>query len=184
MKNVQKLVLVPIERWEKIGDKLSVKEVLVKSVPQKNISHHMNPVTPVKKVKLKNQKGLGKAPLQKKNLMFHFLPVEKRKKASKLFQYLTTHKIFRLTPDGEFIIKGKKVNDSNIVELITHAVDNISSEPIGMKYFYRKLKKNNVPNRYISNKIGKQIMNKSLSKETSTWRPPGWLNKNKLRKHE
>ena len=116
--------------------------------------------------------------------MFHFLPVEKRKKASKLFQYLTTHKIFRLTPDGEFIIKGKKVNDSNIVELITHAVDNISSEPIGMKYFYRKLKKNNVPNRYISNKIGKQIMNKSLSNETSTWRPPGRLNKNKLRKHE
>ena len=108
--------------------------------------------------------------------------MDKRKKASKLFLYLTTHNIFRLTPDGEFIIKGKKVNDSNIVELITHAVDNISSEPIGMRYFYRTLKKNNVPERYISNKIGKQIMNKSLSNETSTWRPPGRLNKNKSRK--
>ena len=39
MKNVQKLVLIPIERWEKIGDKIPVKEVTMKSVPQKNISH-------------------------------------------------------------------------------------------------------------------------------------------------
>ena len=34
MKYVQKLVLVPVERWEKIGDNIPVKEVLVKSVSQ------------------------------------------------------------------------------------------------------------------------------------------------------
>ena len=109
--------------------------------------------------------------------MFHFLPLEKRQKATKLFKYLNTHKIFRLTRDGEIVVKGTKIKESNIIELITHAVDNTSSEPFGMKYFYRTLKKNNVPQRYILNKIGKQIMNKSLPHETSTWRPPGWLNK-------
>ena len=125
-----------------------------------------------------NHQGLGKYSFLKETQMFHFLPVEKRKKASKLFQYLTTHKIFRLTRDGEIIMKGKKLNDSNIVELITHAVDNILSQPVGMRYFYRTLKKNNVPDRYILNKIGKQIMNKSLPNETSIWKPPGQLNKN------
>ena len=74
-------------------------------------------------------------------------------------------------------MKGKKLKESNIIELITHAVDNTSSEPVGMKYFYKTLKKNNVPERYISNKIGTQIMNKSLRDETSTWRPPGRLKK-------
>ena len=37
MKNVQKLVLVPIEKWEKLGQKKEpVKEVLVKTVPLPN----------------------------------------------------------------------------------------------------------------------------------------------------
>ena len=38
MKYVQKLVLIPVERWEKIGDNIPVKEVLVKSVSQTNVS--------------------------------------------------------------------------------------------------------------------------------------------------
>ena len=33
MKHVQKLVLVPIERWEKIGDNIPVKEITVKISP-------------------------------------------------------------------------------------------------------------------------------------------------------
>ena len=32
MKNVQKLVLVPVERWEKIGDNIPMKQVSVTSV--------------------------------------------------------------------------------------------------------------------------------------------------------
>ena len=109
--------------------------------------------------------------------MFNFLTQEKRKKALKLFQYLTKHKIFAVNCDGEIIQNGKTLHESDIVELITHAVENVSYTPIGMKYFYRTLKKNNIPQRYISNKMGRKIMNKSLLKETSTWRPPGHLNR-------
>ena len=38
MKYVQKLVLVLLERWEKIGDNIPVKEVVVKSASQMNVS--------------------------------------------------------------------------------------------------------------------------------------------------
>ena len=110
--------------------------------------------------------------------MFHFLTPEKRKKASKLFQYLIKYKKFSLNKDGEIIQHGKTLYESNIVELICHAIDNVSSKPIEMKYFYQTLKKNNVPERYISNKIGRKIMNKSFLLQTSGWRPPGHLNRN------
>ena len=114
----------------------------------------------------------------KQTPMFHFLTPEKRKKASKLFHYLMKYKIFSLNKDGEIIKHGKILYESNIVELINHAVDNVSSKPIGMIYFYQTLKKNNVPERYISNKIGKKIMNKSFLLQTSEWRPLGRLNRN------
>ena len=76
MKYVQKLVLIPVERWEKIGDNIPVKEVLVKSVSQMNVSQ-----VPLQKKKthtsqmkrVKNQKGLGTGVFQKETLMFHFL---------------------------------------------------------------------------------------------------------------
>ena len=178
MKNIYKLVLVPIERWEKKGDKIPVKEVVLKSVPQMNVSHQKNHISQVKKVKLKNQQGWGKFRHLKQSPMFHFLTPEKRKKASKLFQYLMKTKIFSLNKDGEIIQNGKTLYESNIVELISHAVENGSSNPIGMKYFYQMLRKNNVPERYISNKIERKIMNKSFLHQTSGWRPPGHLNRN------
>ena len=154
MKHIQKLVLIPIERWEKIGDKITVKEVTVKSVPQKSVSHQRNHVSQVKRISVKCQQGLGKHQSLKVTPMFHFLTMEKRKKASKLFLYLTKYKVFPLTRDGELIENGKTLHESKIVELITHAVDNVSSKLVGMKYFYKTLKNKNVPERYISNKIG------------------------------
>ena len=183
MKHVQKLVLVPVERWEKIGDNIPVKEVTVTSVRQKNVSlqknvsHQKNPVSQVMKVKLKNQQGMGKRPIKTETPMFHFLTQEKRNKATKLFQFLTKHKIFSLNHNGEIVQNGKTMHESNILQLITHAVQNISSSPIGIKYFYKTLKKRNVPEKYISNKMGRKIMNKSLPDETSKWRPPGRLHK-------
>ena len=41
MKHIQKLVLVPIEKWEEIGDKSVVKEVSVKTVPLMNPQVHV-----------------------------------------------------------------------------------------------------------------------------------------------
>ena len=180
MKYVQKLVLVPIERWEKIGDNIPVKQVTVKTVPppqKKNTSPVKNPIHPVESVKVKNQKGLGKNVLPKTSPMFHFLNREKRNQATRLFLYLLKHKIFSLNSDGEIIRNGETLHDSNLIQLISHAVQNDSFKPIGMKYFYTMLKKKNIPEKYVSNKYGIKIMNKSLSPETSRWRPPGHLNK-------
>ena len=176
MKNVQRLVLVPVERWKKIGDNIPVKEVLVKSVSQMNVSQHphQKKKTHTSQMKrVKNQEGLGTGAFQKETQMFHFLIPEKRVKALKLFKYLLNNKIFTLNEDGEIIQKGKTIHGSNIVELITHAVQNVSSIPVGMKYFYTTLKKKNIPEKYISNKRGRKIMSKSFIDESSSWRPPG-----------
>ena len=130
--------------------------------------------------RVKNQEGLGTGVFQKETLMFHFLIPEKRVKALKLFKYLLKYKIFELNEDGEIIQKGKTINGSNIVELITHAVQNVSSIPVEMKYFYTTLKKKNIPEKYISNKKGRKIINKSFTDESSSWRPPGQLNKKNI----
>ena len=45
MKNIQKLVLVPIEKWEKLGLKEPVKEILVKTVPLKDQSFQKKPIS-------------------------------------------------------------------------------------------------------------------------------------------
>ena len=169
---------------EKIGDNIPVKEVLVKSVSQMNVSqvpHQKKKKTHTSQMKgVKNQEGLGTGVFQKETLMFHFLIPEKRVKALKLFKYLLKYKIFELNEDGEIIQKGKTIHGSNIVELITHAVQNVSSIPVGMKYFYTTLKKKNIPEKYISNKKGRKLMNKSFTDESSSWRPPGQLNKKNI----
>ena len=179
MKHIQKLVLVPVERWEKIGDNIPVKEVVIETAPQKNIFQEKNHVSQVKKVKVKNQQGSGKHQSLKQIPMFHFLIPEKRKKATEMFKYLMKYRIFKLNDNGEIIRNRKTVHDSNILELIKHAVENDSSTPIGMKYFYQTLKKNNIPEEYVVNKIGRKIINKSFRNETSLWRPPGVLNRKK-----
>ena len=117
--------------------------------------------------------------------MFEYLPPKKKSKAIKLFKYITKYNIFHVNENGEIIKKGKTLRNSNIEELITHAVNGISSFPVGVEYFYKTLKKKNIPDRYISNKNGRKIMDKngrkimdkSFQNETSRWRPPGRLNK-------
>ena len=61
MKNIQKLVLVPIEKWEKLGLKEPVKEILVKTVSLKDQSFQKKPISQVK-----NQQGQG---IQKKMMI-------------------------------------------------------------------------------------------------------------------
>ena len=150
-----------------------MKEVTVKAVTQENVPHQKNHISQVENVKVIDQQGMGKSQVQKETQMFHSLTPRKKKEVSKLFQLLTKLKLFSLSDDGELIIKGKIVHQSNILELITHALQNNSYTPVGMKYFYETLMKNNIPMRYISNKIGRKIMDKSLLENTSSWRPPG-----------
>ena len=94
MKNIQKLVLVPIEKWEKIGSKDPVKEITVKRVHQMNHSPSTNIPPPVKIVK--NQEGLGKLTTSKTTRMFHFLSLKNRHKASTLFHYLDRKKNYTM----------------------------------------------------------------------------------------
>ena len=54
MKNIQKLVLVPIEKWEKLGIKEPVKEVSVKTVHLKDQSFQKKAISQVR-----NQQGQG-----------------------------------------------------------------------------------------------------------------------------
>ena len=77
----------------------------------------------------------------KKTQMFHFLTQEKRKKATKLFEYLTRNKIFVLNKDGELIVKGQTLQGSNVIELITHAVQNTTHKPVGNKLFLPNIEK-------------------------------------------
>lgn len=172
MKHIQKLVLVPIEKWEKLGENIPVKEVTVQSVPQKNLSVPSVAMTQPKKVTVKNQKGLGK---MKKSRMFHFLPLKKRSKANALFDYLGKNEIISWNDNGELVQNDIALPETNIIQLIKHAVQNDTSKPSGMKFFYQTLSKKNIPIDLISNKFGRKIMKKSLYHKTSSWRPPGRL---------
>ena len=52
--------------------------------------------------------------------------------------------------------KGKVIPKSNVIELITHAIQNDKSKPNGMKTFYKILAKAkaNIPIKLIMNKEG------------------------------
>ena len=83
MKNIQKLVLVPIEKWEKSGLKEPVKEVSVKTLPLKDQSFQKKAISQVK-----NQQGQG---IQKKIIIpqkLHQLSLIKKNKGVKLLKLL------------------------------------------------------------------------------------------------
>ena len=79
----KKLVLVPIEKWEKLGLKEPVKEILVKTVPLKDQSFQKKLISQVK-----NQLGQG---IQKKMIIpqkFPLLSLKKKNKGLELLKLL------------------------------------------------------------------------------------------------
>ena len=88
MKHIQKLVLVPIKKWEEIGDKSVVKEVSVKTVPLMNPQVHLKAISQINTLKVKNQQGLGKIEKSNPFQMFLYLSLKKRSKGSLLLHYL------------------------------------------------------------------------------------------------
>ena len=150
MKNIQKLVLVPIEKWEKLGLKEPVKEILVKTVPLKDQSFQKKPISQVK-----NQQGQG---IQKKMMIpqkFPQLSLIKKNKGLELLKLL--------------------LKRSNVYDLINHAIHTNRTHPVHMKNFYKILAKIVIPNKLIKNKEGKNIMNKTIHDIDTRWRPPGRL---------
>ena len=144
MKNIQKLVLVPIEKWEKLGIKESVKEVSVKTVPLKDQLFQKKAISQVK-----NQQGQG---IQKKMMIpqkFHQLSLIKSKKVLELFKLLRKNDNIKLNKKGEICYKGKLFKKSNVYDLINHAIHTNKNSPIHMKNFYKILAKILIPNKLI-----------------------------------
>ena len=148
MKHVQKFVLVPIEKWEKVKEKdMNLKEVTFQVPTQKVMNQEIqkkedftveSPVdSPVilKKIQdnlsKKKQIGLGK----KKSQIFLYHPVKKRRKGTSLLRHLENTKNISWNERGEIIYKGKNIPKSDILTLINHAIHNSKSEPVGMKIF-------------------------------------------------
>ena len=182
MNHVQKLVLVPLEKWEKVKEKdMNFKEVTVQVPTQKvmklEVQNQVDSPVIVKKIqhslkKKKNQLGLGK----KKSQIFLYHPVKKRSKGTSLLRHLENNKNISWNEIGEIIYKGKKIPNSDILTLINHAIHNDESEPVGMKIFYKVLANSNVPKLLISNKKGKEIMKERKERKELMWRPPGRMN--------
>ena len=170
MKNIQKLVLVPIEKWEKLGIKESVKEVSVKTVPLKDQSIQKKAIYQVK-----NQQGQG---ILKKIIIpqkSHQLSLTKSEKGLELLKILRKNVNIKINKKGEICYKGKLLKKSNVYELINHAIHTNKNPPIHMKSFYKILAKSVIPNKFIRNKEGRNIMNKEIHDIDTRWRPPGRL---------
>ena len=72
---------------------------------------------------------------------------------------------------GEICHKGKLLKTSVVYELINHAIHTNKNPPIHMRSFYKSV----IPNKFIKNKEGRNIMNKELHEIDKGWRPPGRL---------
>ena len=166
----EKLVLAPIEKWEKLGLKEPVKEILVKTVPLKDQSFQKKPISQVK-----NQQGQG---IQKKMMIpqkFPQLSLIKKNKGLELLKLLRKNDNIKFNKKGEICYKGKLLKRSNVYDLINHAIHTNRSHPVHMKNFYKILAKIVIPNKLIKNKEGRNIMNKAIHDIDTRWRPPGCL---------
>ena len=170
MKNIQKLVIVPIEKLETLGLKEPVKEVSVKRVPLKDQSFQKKAISQVK-----NQQGQG---IQKKMMIPQKFPQSsliKRNKGLELLKLLRKNDNIKLNKKGEICYKGKLLKKSNVYDLINHAIHTNKNTPIHMRSFYKILAKIVIPNKFTKNKEGRNIMNKEIHDTDARWRPPGCL---------
>ena len=81
--------------------------------------------------------------------MFLYLSLKKRSKGSLLLHYLENSENIQWKKNGEVVYKQKVMPNSNIITLITHAIQNNKSKPVGMKSFYKILAKANIPSKLI-----------------------------------
>ena len=143
-----------------------VKEVSVKTVPLKDQAFQKKAISQVK-----NQQGQGMMIPQK----YHQLSPTKSKKGLELFKLLRKNDNIKLNKKGEICYKGKLLKTSNVYDLINHAIHSNKNPPIHMRSFYKILAKSNIPNKFIRNKEGRNIMNKQIKEIDEGWRPPGRL---------
>ena len=157
MKFVTKLVLIPIEEWEKVKKHLPAKNILntveVDQAPQmkKKSTRSMGSSnrmelcrkeivqdngTKQMEVKRKKKHYLKVMDRKKKNAIsiINHLPKKYRSKAFSLFRYILRNYNISWDNKGTFKYKNKIVPNSNILHLVTHALlKNIEDKPPGMK---------------------------------------------------
>ena len=158
MKNIQKLVLVPIEKCQKLGIKEPVKEVSVKTVHLKDQSFQKKAIS-----QARNQQGQGMSKKMMIPQKYHQLSLTKSKKGLELLKLLRRNDNRKLNKKGEICYKGKLLKRSNIYELINHAIHSNKNVPIHMRSFYKILAKSVIPTKFIRNKEGRNIMNKQIN---------------------
>ena len=168
MKFVTKLVLIPIEEWEKVKKHLPAKNIL--NTVEVDQAPHMKKEEIVQdngtnqmevKRKKKKKHYLKVMDRKKKNaiLIINHLPKKYRSKAFSLFRYILKNYNISWDNKGTFKYKNKIVPNSNILHLVTHALlKNIEDKPPGMKLFYEALSDVNIPEYLIANRMGKLII--------------------------
>ena len=97
------------------------------------------------------------------------------KKGLELFKLLRKNDNIKFNKKGEICYKGKLLKTSNVYDLINHAIHSNENPPIHMRSFYKILAKSMIPNKFIRNKEGRNIMNKQIKEIDEGWRPPGRL---------
>ena len=152
----------------KIRIKEPVKEVSVKTVPLKHQSFQKKAISQVK-----NQQGQGMSKKMMIPQKSHQLSLTKSEKGLELLKVLRKNDNIKLNKKGEICYKGKLLKRSNVYELINHAIHTNMNPPIHMRSFYKILSKSMIPNKFIKNKEGRNIMNKEIHDTDSIWRPPG-----------
>ena len=93
---------------------------------------------------------------------YHQLSLTKSKKGLELFKLLRKNDNIKLNKKGEICYKGKLLKTSNVYDLINHAIHSNKNPPIHMRSFYKILAKSMIPNKFIRNKEGRNIMNKQI----------------------
>ena len=185
LKNVRKLVLIPLEEWEKVKEKNTkeMKQVKVSGQVQEKVTPVQETVIPIPKEVNIQSKQIGKGvtlqnlkKVEIHKMLTNLNPV-KQKRARLLLNYLNKDKNIKWNSKLEIVINGKLKKSSNIVNLIKHAISHKKSEIKGLHFFYNALALLNIPKFVVVNKKGNNIMKRFRDKQNPIFRPPGKLYK-------
>lgn len=186
MTHINKLVLVPLDEWQRIkGSNVKEgKQVVTVSLPvQKKVNPHplnqekvADPqhLASVMKTQKKIQQGLGKDKSLVKQLS-KYLPPSRRERGTSLVRYIGKNNVLSWNKDWKLIYKNNIIPDSDIRKLIRHAVLDSDKQLKGMKTFYKGLSEMDIPKIMIANKKGRQLFKKYKTEKHSQFRPPGNL---------
>lgn len=87
-----------------------------------------------------------------------FLDLKESEKKLAYTFYKKLKSVLKWNKSGEIQYKGRTVENSNILDLISHAITQKKILPVGYRIFYKILKLSSFPNHLIVNKKGRKIL--------------------------